>query len=510
MLNTPDNQSFTDLSHFNLNKEYIVKLPEDYCRENQLVLLGGIPEKGSDSVALGMLNPADDKAAFDVERKINRKTRRIQLNAFELDTALNYGFSEDSMETGGPISMGSSRERIFLSHDNEIEFKREQSPAKMVIDTLSQAVKRNASDVHIEVYSNDVDVRFRIDGVLQQVATPFSLGNVTKIISHIKVLADLDIAEHRKDQDGRVAAVYMDKNGKVRRIDLRLSVLPGPHGAEIVMRVLDEKRINIALTDLGLAGGTLGCFQKILKQPGGLVIVAGPTASGKTTTLYSAIRDINVDGNKILTVEDPIEYEIPKVNQNQVNKKMSFADYTRAFMRQNPDILMIGEVRDEETASIAMRAAQMGHLVLTTLHSHDVKSALDRLQVLCDDRSLVSSGLSGILSQRLVRKICPDCSESYEPDADMLKQLSFDEPGIPFVHGAGCPNCYGIGYRGQVGVFELLVLDDNLRNKVRNGESLDLGSVIGFRPMINDAVDKIRVGITTVDEVVRIVPIPER
>ena len=417
---------FDDLTRFTLSREHIRTLEEDFCREKQVVLLGEPPRAGAEPVPLGMLDLSDDELVLDVERKIGRRARRIQLNAFELDTALGFGFGAAAVEEGS-ITLDIGTGRLVLDHDREITFEREQTPAAMVADLLSQAVARRASDVHIETYANDVDVRLRIDGVLQQVATPVSGANVRKVCSYIKILAELDIAEHRHDQDGRISTVYRDEKGNARQIDLRVSVLPGQHGSDVVLRLLDENRISISLGKLGLGPAVYEKFREVITQPGGIIIVAGPTASGKTTTLYSAIREINTDGNKILTVEDPVEYEVPKVNQKQVNTRMSFADYSRAFMRQNPDVLMIGEVRDEETASIALRAAQMGHLVFTTLHARDVQSALGRLLVLSDDRSLVASGLVAILSQRLVRRVCPECAEPCAPDPAVLRRL----PALP-------------------------------------------------------------------------------
>ncbi len=496
---------FDDLTRFTLSREHIRTLEEEFCRERQVVLLGESPPAGAEPVPLGLLDLSDDELVLDVERKIGRRARRIQLNAFELDTALGFGFGAEAAPEGS-VSLDIGTGRLVLDHDRQIAFERGQSPAKMVADLLSRAVASRASDVHIETYANDVDVRLRVDGVLQQVATPVSGANVRRVCSYLKVLAELDIAERRLDQDGRISTVYRDAGGNARQIDLRVSVLPGPHGSDIVLRLLDENRISISMDRLGLEAATYGKFREVISRPGGIIIVAGPTASGKTTTLYSAIRAINTDGNKILTVEDPVEYEIPKVNQKQVNTRMSFADYSRAFMRQNPDVLMIGEVRDEETAAIALRAAQMGHLVFTTLHARDVQSALGRLLVLSDDRSLVASGLAAVLSQRLVRRVCRKCAEAYQPDPAALRRL----PGLPadiaHVRGEGCAACNGVGYRGQIGVFELLAFNDELRDRVWRGQPLEPDSLPGFRTMLDDAIDKVRAGVTTVEEVLRTVP----
>lgn len=509
MEDNTEQRSFDDLTSFTLSKELITTLDEDYCRANQLVLLGSNPQAASDPVSLGMIDPSDDQVVFEVERRVNRQMRRVQLNTFELDTALGFGFGDGPVDEGSVMTLDIGKGRLALAYGNEIEFTADQSPAKMVRDALSQAVRRRASDIHIEVYAKDVDLRFRIDGLLVQAPTPFSKANIRKICSYLRILSELDITEQKRAQDGRISTVYEDQSGDVRQIDMRICVLPGPHGSDVVLRILDQDRINISLDKLGLDDEAYKTFKGIIKQPGGLVIVAGPTASGKTTTLYSAIREINSDANKILTVEDPVEYEIPKVNQKQVSAHMSFADYSRAFMRQNPDMLMIGEVRDEETAGSALRAAQMGHLVFTTLHARDVPSALERLFVLCNDRSLVASGLVGILSQRLVRRVCPKCSEPYDPDPEILTRITSLPKDISHVRGKGCPACDNAGYKGQTGVFELLKFNDRLRSGLLRGEVLDLKSVSGFRPMLDDAVRKVCDGITTVEEVVRTVPLPD-
>jgi len=509
MENDTERGSFDDLTSFTLSKEFITTLDEDYCRAGRMVLLGSNSPSTSDPVSLGMIDLSDDQVVFDVEQRLSRKIRRIQLNVFELETALDFGFGDEPPDEGSVMTLDIGKGRLALAYDNEIEFTPEQSTAEMVCDALSQAVRRRASDIHIEVYAKDVDLRFRIDGLLVQVSTPFSKGNIKKICSYLRILSELDITEQKEAQDGRISTVYEDQNGDVRKIDMRICVLPGPHGPDVVLRILDEDRININLDKLGLDDATYTTFKGIIKHPGGLVIVVGPTASGKTTTLYSAIREINSDANKILTVEDPIEYEIPKVNQKQINMHMSFADYSRAFMRQNPDMLMIGEVRDEETAGIALRAAQMGHLVFTTLHARDVPSALDRLLVLCKDRSLVGSGLLGILSQRLVRRVCPECSEPYEPDQEILARIVSLPKDISYVRGKGCPACDSSGYKGQTGVFELLKFNDHLRSGVLRGDVLDMKSVSGFRPMLDDAIRKVRDGITTIEEVLRTVPLPD-
>lgn len=499
-------EAFVDLSRFELDRETIQRLPEALCRRHHVVPLGRGPHGDGQAIALGMLDPTDEAAVYDVQRATHWRIRRVQLNAYEIDAALAYGFGRDAESTPA----GPGLPRLDLSHERTIAFSRDQPLPGIVADVLSQAVSRRASDVHLEVYRNDVDVRFRIDGVLVQVATPLSLANAKNAVSYLKNLAGLDMIERRRAQDGRIGTDYRDASGQSRRIDLRVSVLPGPHGEDVVLRVLDQQRIDYGLDELGMPTTILETFRALLHTPGGIILVTGPTASGKTTTLYAALAEINTDQNKLLTVEDPIEYHLPRVNQKQVTDQMSFADYARAFMRQNPDVVMIGEVRDEETAQIALRAAQMGHLVLTTLHTRDAPSAVARLLSLGSDRSIVASGMLGALSQRLVRKVCRHCAEPYTPSAELFKLLPAIAATAGLVKGKGCDVCRGTGYLGQLGVFELLAFDDGLRHGIAGGADPTWASLPDVPCMFDDAMEKMIAGLTTPEEILRAVPLPDR
>lgn len=497
---------FLDLSRFQLDRELMQKLDKVYCLEKRVVLLGAEDETASSVVYLGMLDPSDEKTAFEVGTRINQKIQPVQLNQYEHEKALAYGFPGEVIAVEAEVSASASHPPLMLEHSRTIRFCPDQTAEEIVVDMLSEAVTRRASDIHIETYEHDVDVRFRIDGVLNQVSTPISPDSVRKICSFLRILSDLDITESRIAQDGRVAAVYRDEGKETRQIDLRISVLPGAFGHDLVLRVLDEKRITLGVDQLGMSNTCLEQWSRLIHATDGLVVIAGPTASGKTTTLYSAIREINTDRNKILTVEDPIEYRLPRVSQKQVSASMSFADYARAFMRQDPDILMIGEVRDEETAQLALRAAKMGHLVFTTLHANDVFTAISRLALLGLDRTDVAADLSGVLSQRLVRRICESCRQPDEPPPEMLSAL----PGIPsdvqWFKGTGCDVCGNSGYRGQIGVFELLVPDKPLRELIVSRRDVTEADTAGFVSMIQDASAKAAAGITTLEEILRVAP----
>ncbi len=505
-------RDFSDQADFTLHRDFMRTLDEEFCRKHQVVLLGKKPVGHEEKATLGMLDTADTAIIQEVEKLTGLPVKHTQLNSYEIDQALAFAYKEgehmQSTMTPNPV-----KERIALRHDQEILFTRDQKPAEICTQILAVAVKQRASDIHIEVFSNDVSLRLRIDGVLHKVVSPLTPDNIQAVIQHMKVLAELNIADRRLPQDGHIVSRFTSSDGSSRRIDFRISVLPGNHGEDCVMRILDETCLNIKLEGLGMSSSKFAVFQAMLHEPGGLILVAGPTSSGKTTTLYAVIEHIKSDAKKILTVEDPIEYEISKVNQKQINAVMSFADYTRAFMRQNPDIVMIGEVRDEETAVMAVRASQMGHLVLTTLHSRDAASAVARMLSLGVERNILAAGLIGVLSQRLVRRVCIGCIDEYRPEPAILDLLPGFPRDIRFRHGKGCDLCAGSGYRGLNGIFELLRFDAEMRKAVASGETGSAATISlphGFKCLYDYAIEKVAQGITTVEEVVRTIPVPAR
>ena len=345
---------------------------------------------------------------------------------------------------------------------------------------LTQAAREGASDIHIEPYEQHSAVRFRVDGTLREVVRPNRALHAA-LISRLKIMADLDIAEKRLPQDGRISLRI-----GTRAIDVRVSTLPNAHGERAVLRLLDKSGAKLNLEAVGMEGNTLQRFTRLLKQPHGIVLVTGPTGSGKTTTLYAALSLFDANVNNIMTVEDPIEYEIPGVGQTQVNARieLSFARALRAILRQDPDVIMIGEIRDFETAQIAIQASLTGHLVLATLHTNDASSAVTRLIDMGVDAYLLSSSLLGVLAQRLVRKICHACG------------------------GTGCASCAKTGYAGRTGVFELLVADDAIRAMIHRGDSeanIRTQAVqIGMTLMRDDAQRLIDAGITSAAEVARV------
>ncbi len=495
---------FVELAQFQIDPESVALLPKDFCEKWSCVILSTVHRNNlAQPVTIGMLDPEDPKLIGEITKRLGgRRVNPVQLNAFEIRQALARGY-------GTAVEDDRSKPLVTLSALRRISFVPDQSPAAIVDDMLSEAVRLRANDVHIEIYKDDIDLRFRVDGVLRQVTTPLSPENVKKVVSRIKVLCSLDIAEKKQPQDGRFAAIYEDEHGGTRPVNFRVATLPGPHGEDCVLRVLDAGKGRLTLEQLGLSPTTYHVLKTLLRCPSGLVLVSGPTGSGKTTTLYAALLEIGGPDVKCLTVEDPIEYEVTKVNQRGVTDDIGFAAYARAFLRQDPDTIMIGEIRDEETASVALRAANTGHLVLSTIHTQDAVAAVSRLRALGIDDELTSTVLLGVVSQRLVRKVCPQCRVQYAPSAETIVRFYQDDPGHSFVKGAGCEACGGTGYRGQLGLFEVFVLDDAIQASIASHATLDeirrRAKERGFVPLVEEALERVRAGVTSLEEVERTV-----
>ena len=370
---------------------------------------------------------------------------------------------------------------------------------------IRDAHDARASDIHLEATREGVRARFRIDGVLAEVPSP-PKGLQAAVVSRVKLLAELDIAERRLPQDGRIR-VRLEE----RELDLRVSTVPTLYGESVVLRLLDRGGRPVALDELGMAPDTLERFRAIAQRPHGIILATGPTGSGKTTTLYAALGLRERSAEKILTVEDPVEYHLDGVTQVPVNRKagMSFASALRSLLRQDPDVLMVGEMRDAETAEIAIQAAMTGHLVFSTLHTNDALGAVPRLADLKVETYMVASTLEGVLAQRLVRRICPDCQERYRPDPAAVALLAQKPVGQEtLVRGKGCPTCRGTGFRGRVGIFELLTMTEELRQAIaRNAEAdrvRELALAGGMTTLKTDGWAKVQAGLTTVEEVLRV------
>ena len=381
---------------------------------------------------------------------------------------------------------------------------------RLVNALMLSAIQKNASDIHIEPYEKDVRIRFRIDGVLHQVMAP-ALRYRDPICSRIKIMARLDIAEKRLPQDGRIKARFNDR-GKIREIDFRVSCIPTLFGEKIVLRLLDPEGLRLDMTKLGFEPDALAKYARAIRKPWGMVLVTGPTGSGKTNTLYSSLAQINEPGVNIMTAEDPVEFNLPGINQVQVkdNIGLDFAAVLRSFLRQDPNIILVGEIRDADTASIAVKAALTGHLVLSTLHTNDAPSSVNRLVNMGVESFLVANSLNLVAAQRLVRRVCSGCREVAPMSRVQLIEAGFSPAEADQVQpakGRGCDRCGGTGYRGRVGLFEVMDMSDAIRELiVSNAPAIELrrqAIAEGMLTLRQSGLDKVRQGVTTIEEVVR-------
>jgi type II secretion system protein E len=386
---------------------------------------------------------------------------------------------------------------------------REELVIQLVNNFLNQAVQDRASDIHVEPFERELRVRFRIDGVLHEVNSPPRKYHAA-IISRIKILSDMNIAERRLPQDGRMR---IRQSG--RQIDLRVSTIPTLYGESCVMRILDKQTAMLGLPQLGMYGHMFERFRRLIQEPYGIILVTGPTGSGKTTTLYAALNEIYSDEKKIITVEDPVEYQLNGVNQIQVHPQigLTFANGLRSIVRQDPDIIMVGEIRDSETVDIAINAALTGHLVLSTLHTNDAPGAISRLLDMGAEPFLVASSLIGIIAQRLVRINCPRCKQPYEPKPHELLEMGITEEmrkDHTLMAGTGCPECRGVGFRGRSGVYEMFTVDDTVRQMIVKRESASTIKHYGVKQqgmttLLQDGRRRVLNGDTTLKEVLRVV-----
>ncbi len=386
-----------------------------------------------------------------------------------------------------------------------LEMAEDAGLIKFVNQLFTEAIRERASDIHVEPMEDRLRIRYRVDGVLHQVPVPKEVSRFTSaIISRVKIMSNLNIAEKRVPQDGRIMLKALG-----HEIDVRVSIIPNVWGEGICLRLLDRQNIQLTLEDLGMPAALLVEFRKLIQEPHGILLVTGPTGSGKTTTLYAALQKINSVEDKIITVEDPVEYQLPGIKQIQVNQKvgLTFASGLRSILRHDPDIIMIGEIRDLETAEIAVQSALTGHLVFSTLHTNDAPSAVTRLVDMGLEPFLVGSTVEGLMAQRLVRRICKKCKE--EAPVDGYAKGALPEDIRVVWRGKGCEDCRNTGYRGRQGVFELIVVDDTVRDMVLRREGANKIKAFcvkerGMRTLREDGWDRVRAGVTTPEEVIRI------
>lgn len=472
-------------------------------------------DKATNTIAIALASPDNFHATDDLRTLMGYNVVARITTPEDLNDALNRYYPEEGeasiaeliSDIAGDEDLAKFEGRGESIDLDELRELAESNPVKKLLNlVLLQAIRDKSSDVHFEPFEQEFKMRYRIDGVLFEMVPPPKYIALA-IASRIKVMANLDIAERRLPQDGRIELLVQG-----RPVDLRVSVLPTMFGESVVLRVLDRGNVNLDLERIGLREDELGMFRQLIRKPHGIVIVTGPTGSGKTTTLYSALRELNTPDVKILTSEDPVEYDIDGLIQCQVKPDigLTFARCLRSFLRQDPDIVLIGEVRDLETAQISVQASLTGHLVFSTLHTNDAPSSIARLLDLGLESFLVTATLEGIVAQRLVRRICENCKEEYQPTEEQLMELALrpdDVKGRVFYYGKGCEYCNNTGYRGRLAIFEIMILDDELRELIMKHASTNIlrnaARQRGMRTLREAGLLAIYDGITTIEEVVK-------
>ena len=476
-------------------------LPFEFARTNRLLLR---EVEGDLILAPG----APDWAIAEVGRitKVDVPVERVDDETFDQIISSLYSGRQNSSESVMAdikdfVDMESAAADLEDAGDL-LDSENDAPIVRLLNAILAESLKENASDIHIEPYEKEALVRFRLDGVLSTVLSP-SVQITPLLISRIKVMSKLDIAEKRLPQDGRMSVKLGGRN-----IDLRVSTMPSSHGERVVMRLLDKDAGKLQVDDLGMPQSTSAELDELIKRPHGIILVTGPTGSGKTTTLYAALQQMDREGRNIMTVEDPVEYDLPGISQTQINLRagMTFARGLRAILRQDPDVILIGEIRDGETAEIATQASLTGHLVLSTLHTNTAAGAITRLQDLGVDSFLLASTVRGIVSQRLLRKLCHQCRVSVEPN-EFNRDLLQLKSGDPIYEAAGCSECNNTGFAGRQALFELVSVDAPLQTLIHeNAGEIELENLIRKRvPSIRQAgFDLVRQGATTIEEVLRV------
>ncbi len=482
------------------------RLSYSFAKEKGVVLFSE-----GEAMCLGMLTGANPVALIEARRIAGRRVTIVPLDRVKFDRCLSEVYSGDGFDSSDIDDALDERGDLDslaagLNENADLLDTSDDAPVIRLINGLiAEAVRTKASDIHVEPFEDRLSVRLRVDGVMREVLTP-SRRVAPLLVSRIKVMARLDIAEKRVPQDGRVS---LSLGG--RPIDVRVSTLPARYGERVVMRLLDKESARLDLDELGMPPQILTTLKNVLKEPNGIVLVTGPTGSGKTTSLYAALTLLNDQSRNILTVEDPIEYGLDGVGQTQVNTKvgMTFAAGLRAILRQDPDIVMIGEIRDGETAQIAVQASLTGHLVLSTVHTNSAAAAVTRLRDMGVEPFLLSSTLTAVVAQRLVRRLCGHCKTPYKPDANELKLLGLPETeNGPFYHAKGCQHCNQLGYEGRLGIYEIIVMDSKLRSMIHDNareQDIEAYAFAKSDTLQGCGVQHVRHGLTTSEEVLRVV-----
>ena len=506
---------YVDLSEYPIDAEAVRCISHDVARRYKLIPIA----KNDGKLTLAMKNPLDVFALDEVRIITGSEVESVIAAEEDIISTIHRQYTGgasteavneliDDMETTDVAVT----EDETLDEDVSTEEMRELSEEAPVVRLsnliITRGIQDRCSDIHIEPGRTTLRVRYRIDGIMHDgLIVPKKVQ--ASLVSRIKIMADMDIAEKRAPQDGRISATV---DG--RHFDFRVSTLPNINGEKVVLRVLDKGSLMVGLNKLGFLPQTMEMFESIISRTYGIILVTGPTGSGKSTTLYSVLSKLNTGDQNILTIEDPVEYELPGITQTQVNVKagVTFANGLRTMLRQDPDIIMIGEIRDQETAMIAVEAALTGHLVLATLHTNDAPGAITRLLDMDVESFLIASAVIGVLAQRLLRLICPKCKETYTPPMDAIKRLgmNIDEgSAVTFSRGRGCDHCKGTGYKGRIGIYELMPITDNIRDLILAKSSSyaikEAAIQDGMRCLRDDALEKILLGMTTLEESMRVI-----
>jgi type IV pilus assembly protein PilB len=485
-----------NLEEMNIEKDVLQALPEFTCRKYQVIPIF----RARNKLICGMVDPLDEDTIEQIKKISGLDIETRIVKEADLRKSFDRYFSQVGLELISPVNQTSER---FYEPVKLRELDKEATAESTVISMIEQAVELKATDIHLEIEEDGVRLRYRINGLLYEFPPP-PLELYPAIVSHIKVLSNLDISEKRIPQDG-----YFKARISGRSVDLRISTFPTIFGEMVAMRVLDKTNIITGLEQLGFLPETLHRWRMLLDEPYGMLLVTGPTGSGKTTTLYSSLNEIDNLHRKVITVEDPVEYHLKNIDQIQINPKagLTFAVALRSILRQDPNVVMIGEIRDLDSASIAFRAAQTGQLVLATLHTNTAPGAVIRLLDMGVESYLIASSLIGVLSQRLVRTICPNCKEAYKPLDEEIRELSVDLVGkdVTFYRGKGCHLCKGTGYGGRTGLHELMVMNEELRRTTMRDPSTstltEIARKFGMKTLREDGIQKVLAGITTISEV---------
>ena len=510
-LSTYHKMEYVDLNEVDISEDIIELMPESVAREN-LVL----PMNENDGRLKVLISDPGDVDTLEKLRFIlNRDVKPALATRSQISEAINRFYGQVEGESADSILQEFTDTAIdFTETEDDTESSNDDSVdehsapiVRLVQLMITEAVQLRASDIHVEPFEDRVRIRYRIDGVLHE-RDSLPRRQLGAILSRIKILSKIDIAERRRPQDGRIKVSVGEKE-----LDLRVSIIPTNHGQSAVMRLLDKDNIRISVRQLGFSEETFKIFSGLIRRPNGIILVTGPTGSGKTTTLYASLNSLNRPDKKIITAEDPVEYYLPGINQVEVKHSigLDFARIIRSMLRQAPNIILVGEMRDAETVSMGVQASLTGHLVFSTLHTNDAPSAITRMVDMGVPGYLVASSVVAILAQRLVRTICPKCKTKSSPSEEIIKQVGLTAEqveGANFMRGKGCSSCNKTGYRGRIGIYELMMIDSKVRRMIFDGSSTQVirehVTAAGMTTLFGDGVKKVLEGVTTFEEVYRV------